>query len=268
MGLFNRKRKRIEVVGFATLARDSSQKIFHLVGFILIGFSLLAYGNVLIPPQLTNPAWEYEATAQLLDLIWAPILGLMLIFYRQYRQGDFIRQRTLWFLSFLSWLSLLAGIIYLLMIPLTIINADRLYTTHLEQVSTNVAQQLDQLDQARNQVESATNDQLLVFAANFSAQNPQANLGNLENPSEARTALLEAINTSQSDLQVEAIRARSTRKRQLFKSTLNIGLGLLLAAISHVWIWRLTDWVRGANRYGRFLDQSLQPLEPSEPLSK
>ena len=48
---------------------------FRLLGGGILALLLLDYAVLLIPPQFTNPVWEFQTIGQLIERAWAPILA-------------------------------------------------------------------------------------------------------------------------------------------------------------------------------------------------
>jgi hypothetical protein len=101
-----------------------TQLLVHLLGYGLLAFSLLDYIHIVTAPRFTDPVWEFQTIGALVEHAAIPLLGLILVFYRH---EGYIGKREKNFLGFLSWLCLLLGLLYLLMLPLGVADTWRIY---------------------------------------------------------------------------------------------------------------------------------------------
>ena len=131
--------------------------IFRSIGYGLLGLSFVDLLYVLLPPDFTNPVWEYQTIGDLVRLIPVPLLALILVFYGEAIARKRLEKRILWTLS---WLTLVIAIIFFLLVPLTISDSIRIGRFNNEQISNQVNQQKLQLDATRQQLEKATPEQL------------------------------------------------------------------------------------------------------------
>ena len=94
---------------------ECSESLLHIIGYIFLIFAVLDYLIILIPPQFTNSVWEFQTMGQLVERSAIPLIGLVLVFYRPEQAVDRWELRLL---KLISWLCLLIGIFYLMMLPL------------------------------------------------------------------------------------------------------------------------------------------------------
>jgi len=84
-----------------------------------------------------------------------PLLGLLFVFYRPLRT---VEARALHLLRFLSWVSLLLGLIYLLSLTLGINNTWRIYKANNTQITAQFERQNQRLQPIKFQLEQADRD--------------------------------------------------------------------------------------------------------------
>lgn len=214
-----------------------------------IGYSLLALCfvdllYVLIPPEFTNPVWEYQTAGDLIKLVPVPLLALMLIFY-----GETLLRSNLerFALRILSWLTLAIGIVLLLLIPLVVTDATRINRFNNNQINTQASQQTVQLDETKRQLEQATPEQLQTLVP---VPDQSGNLPDLPTtPEQAKTQILTNIDRAREQAQAQAEEARNNIRRNLFKNTIKLTLESFVAGFSFVYIWIKTDWARRNDSY-------------------
>jgi hypothetical protein len=137
------------------MVENLSYPLIPLIGYGFLGLSLFDHINIIYPIQIYNPSWIVETIGQISERIPILWIGLLLVFFR--REG-YVRKREIGGLKFLSWLCLLLGIIYLILIPMMIGNTVRLSRVIDTQIEARTSQQTERLKRARDQV-SQTKEQ-------------------------------------------------------------------------------------------------------------
>lgn len=214
------------------------------IGYSLLALCFVDLAYVLIPPEFTNPVWEYQTVGDLIKLVPVPLLALMLIFY-----GETILRSNLerFALRILSWITLIIGIVLLLLIPLVVTDAARINRFNNNQISTQVSQQTVQLDETKQQLERATPAQLQSLVP---VPDQSGNLPDLpKTPEQAKIQILNNIDRAAKQAQSQAEQARSNVRRNLFKNTIKLTLESFIAGFSFIYIWVKTDWARRASSY-------------------
>lgn len=218
---------------------EKSRFLFAWVGYGILIFTLIDFLYILIPPQFTDPVWEFQAIGQYVERIWAPLLGLSLIFYG--RSGD-VKLAEMQLLRLLSWLALLLSLFYLVMIPLGIKDAERLYSRLTTEANTQLSQQQQQLQQVKAQVEKATTPQQLGQLAAALAQQGQA--PSIDDPQAFKERLLFELAKAETNLTTQITGQQKTQQRNLLKQAVKWNVGALIGAIWLLIIWWETGWAR------------------------
>jgi hypothetical protein len=223
-----------ELQNFA-VSQAGSMIILRSLGYGLLLLALFDVVEILIPPNLMNPVWEFNAFGSIVDRVPVPLIGLALIFYGNlYSRGKW----ELLILKPLSWLTLLLTIIFLLSIPLGISNTIRLSRQSNFQVNSASQQQISQAEQIAQQVRQATPEQIDNF---FKAQ--KRTLDN-KNTQEKRQELLSQVSQIQEQIKTKAQATQSSRNLTLVKSSVKWNLGALVATVLFFIFWKTTKWAR------------------------
>jgi uncharacterized membrane protein len=220
--------------------KDSDEQgIFILLswlGYVILIVSAIDYLRVLYPPQLTNPSWEFQTFINLVNNTWLVLLALILIFMPNRSQ---IRRFELVFLRFLRWIILLGSVIFILLIPLTIQNANRLNqqaTVQLGQQQTTQQKQLNNLEDAL-QNESVSYFQMQRLKNEFNIQETPESVS-LED------SLIEKVQQRKQELQQQIAIQKRNRFRELFaQAGRNIIAGLLIG-IFLIRLWWEARWIK------------------------
>ncbi|MEM6447854.1 MAG: HpsJ family protein, partial [Cyanobacteria bacterium P01_D01_bin.123] len=111
------------------------QSVFPLraVGYGLLVLAAFDIINIFYPANFTNHQWEFGVFGEMVERVPVPLIGLALIFLgRAYGRNIWEKRLVL----FLSWISLLVGILFLLLIPFCFNSFQRIEN----QVTTTVDQ--------------------------------------------------------------------------------------------------------------------------------
>lgn len=222
------------------------------VGYSLLFLCFADLLYVLIPPELTNPVWEYQTVGDLVKLVPVPLLALMLIFYGETALRSKLERLAL---RILSWLTLAIGIIFLLLVPLIVSDSVQINRFNNNQISNQVSQQRIQLDTTRKQLEKSTPEQLKNLVP---IPDKAGNLPDIPNsPEQAKGQILNNLNRAKTQAEAQATQARSNLQRNLVKNTAKLIAEALIAGFAFIYIWSMTCWARRSASY------QTEPARPS-----
>lgn len=218
--------------------------LMRLLGYGLLVLGSIDYIYIVIPAQLTNPLWEFQTIGALVEHAGIPLMGLMFVFYRH--QGYIVKRekKLLWFLS---WVSLLIGLLYLLMLPLGVADTWRIYHASNAQITAQRSQQSQQFQQIKGKLnEATTEEQLEQLVASLT---PQGGSLQIKDPQAFKDEFLAQITESERKAQVQAETTLTSQRQELLKNSLKWNLGSLIAGVLFMWIWYLTRWTRIRKKY-------------------
>ena len=218
---------------------DDAQRFFLILnwlGYVLLFASIVDYILIVYPLQLTDPRWELQTFGQMVDNAWILLLSLILIFLPTRTN---IRRFELNFLSFLRWMILLGGVIFILLLPLGLVNTQRINQQTLEQLSVqqqNRQEQLNNLQEAIN-TQNVSEEELQQLGQALGINEP-AQTDNL------RGAVSEAIDQQREQLRQQVENAKSERFKQLIRQTVRTHIGGLLIGVFLLRLWWEAKWVK------------------------
>lgn len=221
---------------------QSSLLLFHLIGYGLLLFVLCDLIDVVFPPHIMDPIWEFETLGAVVERVPLPLIGLVLVFYGE---ANFRAKWELTVLNLLSRASLIVGVLFLLLIPLCISDALRINKINNDRVNTPITQQLSQLQQFEEQLGKATANDLESLLARLNAQGGSPDIKNTQ---ELKSRLSTEIYKTQKTLKTQAETTRRTRRLALIKSSVKWSIGALIAGDLFIRIWQATRWARGASK--------------------
>lgn len=208
------------------------------VGYGLLVLSLLDIIATFTPPNFLNPVWELQTIGALVERVPVPLLGLALIFFgEEYDRGNL--EDLL--LKFLSWLCLLLSLLFLLMIPLGIVNTVKINNQNNQQITQQAGQQLSQLQQVEERLNKGTPEDLKNLANELTRLGVQANT---QNPTELKQQILSRIDPAKQQLQSQSKAVQSNQRLVLLKNSVKWILGALISSVLFFTIWKGTGWAR------------------------
>lgn len=223
-------------IPFNLIDRQRFWVIANWLGYILLFVSTIDYILILYPPQLTNPAWELQAFTRMVDNAWFLMLALILVFIPT---RNSIRRYELNFLSLLRWSMLVGGAVFILLIPLGVINTQRINQNVTVQIGRQESVRQEQLDNLQNAIETQN------IAPRQGRQLAEA-LGVEVSPSDPsfKEALIQRIQEQKQELRQRVAIAKGDRFRQLLRQAVRTHIGALLIGSFLVRLWWESRWVK------------------------
>jgi hypothetical protein len=224
-----------ELQSFA-FSQQGSMAILRTLGYGLLALAFLDTVVILFPPQFMNPAWEFQSLGALVERVPVPLIGFVLVFFGE------LHSRSKWelpILKFLSWFCLLSAILFVLLIPLGVMNTVRLNNQNIAQTETLSKQQVARAEQVEQQLNRATPEQINDFLKS-QGNSLTANT----KPEELKTQILSQVTKSKEQIKTQSELAQSSRGLNLLKSSVKWNLGALVAATLFFTIWKNTSWAR------------------------
>ncbi|WP_127024620.1 HpsJ family protein, partial [Chroococcidiopsis cubana] len=223
-----------QVIHLVAQSHSHLEPLFRLAGYTLLSLFLLDLLAILIPFNFTNSVWEFQLANQLVERAPVPILGLIFVL---------IGESQFRFFKFLSWLSLLGGILYFLLLPLAISAIVRID----QQSSTQIATRSAQIQQLKEQINKAQTS--ADIAAILSRINPQATPPEIGNPEVVKQQLLASLSQNERSLQAQAASRENNLGTQI-KNTIKISLGALISGTFFLVIWQKTRKIVNQSQFG------------------
>ena len=215
-------------------SQEGSTMILRCLGYGLLVLALFDVVEMFVPPNFMNPAWEFQTIGALVERVPVPLIGLAFVFYGEM---NFRKRWEFPVLKVLSWLALVMGVIYILSIPLGVINAARLQRQSSTQINILSKQQINRAEQVKKQIDLATPEQIDNLLKR------QGRSLELE-PEKLKQRLLGEVSQAKQKIKSQAKATESSRGLNLLKKAVKWNLGAVVAGILCINIWKGTDWAR------------------------
>ncbi len=228
----------------ASFTSSTTLQVMRAIGYGLILLACIDLLYVLVPPELSNPVWEYQTIGDLAKLAPVPLLAFMLVFFGETEARKRIEQPIL---KFLSWLTLIIAIVFFLLLPLTLFDSVRISRFNNEQITVQVDQQKMQIDTTKKQIDKASSAELqsLIPAPDDKGKLPNAP----KNTEQAKQQALENLQKAKQQTDEKANQARSNLRFNLVKNTAKLVLQVLIAGMIFAYVWVCTRWARDARSW-------------------
>jgi hypothetical protein len=211
-----------------------SLAILRAIGYVLLVFVFLEFIDTLVPLRLTNPGWEFQTVGRLVESV--PIVLFAFGFIYVGREiGRNSKERLI--LPILPWLALVLGVFYLLTIPLTLLNTNRLLTVNngqmvqLQERKTQVSGVKENLEKSQTQAD------LKKILRDLGNQRPVPQL-NDEQVKQIKGNLENIVQGGETQLTGQEAQLKAARL-DLFKKSVKWNLGALLSGVLFIYIWRI-----------------------------
>ena len=217
-----------------------SSGILRLVGYGLLLMAIVDIFFLVIPPQLMNPVWEFETMGTIIERVPVTLLGIVLIYYGEKSDRAPIENLLL---KVISWLSLIAAILLILMIPLSINNGFRIYHQQNAEVNAKFAYQKDTIATYKEQLESANSKAEIQNILQQQAKQ-KIEIPNSVNSQKLKTDILQKLERDKKTIDNQVNSFKAQKRTTILKKCLRWNLGGLISSILFFLIWKSTGWAR------------------------
>ena len=226
----------LQRVSYSSGEQTNSLFLLSWLGYVLLFGSALDYLIILYPLQLTNPSWELQTFTQMVNNAWALLLAVLLIFLPK---RDSITRLELKVLSLIRWGLFLGGVLFILLIPLGIINTQRIQENRVAELSRQQAVRMEELNNLQRALESGqlSRVQLGRIATAF-------NLQETANETPLRERLLEKVEEQRQQLRQGTITQKNSRSRQLLGQAIRINSQALFIGAFLLRSWWEVRWLK------------------------
>jgi hypothetical protein len=216
--------------------------LLRFLGYALLLFTLFDLADTLTPLKFMDPNWEFQTIGALVEKVVVPLMGFVLIF------TGAMTERNRWetkILVILSWLALVVGLIYCLMMPLGIVNTIRINEINKTQVTTQLDKQTAQIKEVQTQLAGISNEQQLQ---ELLTALQKGGVAITPKPGQSVETIKKDLKTfmtgAEERLNNQAKEARSQQSFELIKRSVKWNIGALIAGVWFIGIWRMTGWAR------------------------
>jgi hypothetical protein len=217
------------------LSLSKSIAPFRWVGYGFLLYAAFDWILLFIPPQLMNPIWEFQTMGALVERIPVLLIALLLIFFGETSlRGRWERPLV----QTLSWLCLVLGIIFFLMLPLGIVNTFRINQQNAVQATAEYNQQLEQAVAVEAELDAATPQEIIGILESQGAE------VQVEDPDEIKEILRTEISVARENLDQEYTSLRDGQRTSLLKNSVKWNFGALMSGVLLLYLWRSTQWAR------------------------
>lgn len=238
--------EKVETLWDTAIQSLRTSLLLRGVGYGLLLLVAIDLVMLFIPPDWMNPAWEFQTFGAIVERVAVPLVALAFLFWGG-QSGRFKFEPPL--LGGLSWLSLAAGVLLWLMIPLAIFNGLRIERQLSQQVAAQVENTQTQIQQVQTQLNNVqTPAELEALVQQFNQAGSAPRIESLQQLETVKQELASNLTEGVSSVNTQAQALRQNQRLTLIKSSVKWNLGALVAGTLFVWIWFLTDWSRGRKK--------------------
>lgn len=223
-----------------------SFSLLRLLGYGLLILAVFDIVDTFYPARFLSAAWEFQMIGSLVERVPVPLIGLWLVFYGK---EDYREDWEKIVLKFLSWVALVAGVLFLLLIPLGVNAAIRLNYQNEFQINAQVEQQRYQLQQFQSQLKNATTAELTNFASRLNSPGNSPEIKNAQDPEKIKSLLSSEVAKAEQTLNEQSTTTRANQRQALAKSAIKWLLGAIVSGILFIRLWQETRWARRRKKW-------------------
>ena len=221
--------------------RVFSSGILRFVGYSLLLMTVVNVSFLLISaPQSITPLWEFQTMGAIVERIPVTLLGMVFVYYGKRSDRTPIEAILL---QVLSWGSLLAAILLILIVPLNISNGFKIYNQHDVTANAMFDSQKATIQQFKEQL-AATDSQAEIGAILAHGAKQQVNIPDSVNIQKLKADIIVNLEHNQDGITSQSEAFRAQKHSLLFKKCLKWNLGALISSILFFIIWKSTIWAR------------------------
>ena len=215
-------------------------------GYCSLLFFLLDFSTIVLPPKFTDPAWELNVYGQVVERVPLLLLSFPLIFLGEYSaRAKWERIST----KIISWLSIAVAIVFLLAVPLGIVNTFRVQGLRQEELITNVARQNAPAQAVADRLTNAKTDAEVRNVLRLLNPQQQAAIARISKPQEIKEQLLKDIGSSISQNQAQSELVKRRIITTLWKSSVKWTIVSLISGLFLLYVWNQSKWARVGIEY-------------------
>lgn len=207
--------------------------LFRVVGYGLLILTLFDVVSALVPPQFSNPGWQFQTAGGFVERSAVPLIGFILIFYGN---QEIRKKRELLVLKALSWLALLSAIFYFLLVVVFFVTLPTLNDRANAQISAQFDPRITQAKQIQTELGKMSTPQLEAFMKSSRTQ--------ITDVTAFKAKALQEAATVEKNLQDQSSISKGGQRTALIKSAVKWGLGALVTGVLFVRLWAGTAWAR------------------------
>ncbi len=233
---------KVEGIRAGTAKPWQSLRVLNWIGYGFLIFSLIDAIAILVPPNFSDPVWEFGVVGNLVERVAAPLIGFGLIFVGDHSSRP---QQERLLLKALSSVALALGLVYFILMAFGIsstVQIDRQNTEKIKQQAGETRTQLQQVQEAFQDVKTA--DQMEAFLGRFDSQGRIPEIQSDQEFQTAKQQFAEFLDKGQKQLKNRVEVAQSSQRKRLLKNSVKWNLGALLSGVLFIGIWRSTGDLR------------------------
>ncbi|HAX79231.1 MAG TPA: hypothetical protein DCY88_26255 [Cyanobacteria bacterium UBA11372] len=225
-----------------SISLAQSLPLVRSIGYGLLVLAVFDLVDIFVPPHFMNPVWEFKTLGGLVERVPVPLIGLGLVFLGEQEERGFWE---IFILKFLSWVALLLGLLFVLFVPLGVLNTVRIDQQNQEQVTVQVNQRMAQIQQVKDAVKKATTtSEMEQLLSRLDSQGRTPEIKDSQQLEEVKKRLSSFIVQGEEMMKTQVQTTLYSQRMSLLKNSVKWNLGALLSGVLFIYLWRATSWTR------------------------
>ena len=215
-------------------------------GYCSLLFFLIDFSTIVLPPKFTDPAWELNVYGQVAERVPLLLLAFPLIFLGEYSaRAKWEKIGT----KIIAWLAIVIAVMFLLAVPLGIVNTFRVQGLRQAELITNVARQNAPAQAVADRLSTAQTDDEVRNVLRLLNPQQQTAIARISQPQEIKKQLLTEIGNSINQNQAQSEQAKRRITTTLWKSSVKWTIVSLISGLFLLYVWNQSKWARVGIEY-------------------
>lgn len=216
--------------------------LVHWIGYGLLLFWLIDTCFLIFPVRFTEPNWLIAVFEGFVESSPVLLVGFVLSFFGERKprlDWEFLT------LKVLSWWTGTLSILFVLLIPCTILIGYQVTQINQTNIGRTTQNQISQLQILKQNVANARSSAELQLASNLIGLNESSNSGgNSSDSGQVRDIILRRLRIEEKALKQKGESQVTAQNLSTLKRSVKICLGAAMSSVLFFLIWRSTGWAR------------------------
>jgi hypothetical protein len=205
-----------------------SLAVVRMVGYGLLVLAFFDLVAIFVPLRLNNPVWQFETMGAIVERVAVPLIGVALI---SFGEADFRTAFEEKILKLITGLCLIVGLLFILLLPLGLINTWQVKMISNNQINNQFLQQKSQIERVERQLNQFKDEELTNYIKS------QGRTLDNQTPQQAKEQFLAKINKDKQQMQTRMEEVKENRRLVLIKNSVKWNLGALVAGVLFIYLW-------------------------------
>ena len=214
----------------------------RVAGYGLLAVAFFNLVDAFVPFYFSDPEWKLSLVGTLIERMPVALVGAVLVFFGG---ADYRSRWERLLLKSLSWATVVAGVLFLMLVPLVVSAAMQVDTQQTIQINAQYNQQMTQIEQVQAQLDRATSAQMSALVETVRRQTATQSISNGE---DLKRQVAKDVEQARRSALANSEATQVSQRLTLRKSVIKWSLSALVSAFLFFFLWHTTRWTRYSSK--------------------